>query len=236
MDFSGKTAFITGGAVGIGRAAAEILVKHGARVAVTDIQMPGLETLRAAHPESVVVYYCDVTQESSVRETVAKATEELGKIDILINNAGIFDVDRAPFVEQTPDIWKKKIDVNIWGTLYPTHAVLPQMMDRGYGRIINVASVAGTYGIRDMVDYSLTKGAIISFTAGLAREVGPYGITVNAVSPGNINTRQELPELSYLNRSGTPEECAQVIVFLASEEASFVSGANYIVDGSRKKI
>lgn len=236
MDFTGKTAFVTGGAVGIGKAAVEILVSHGARVAVTDINTHGLELLQRAYPQAVVTYYCDVTDEASVRETVSKATQTLGKIDILINNAGIFDVDRAPFVDQTPAIWKKKIDVNIWGTLYPTHAVLPQMIERNYGRIINVASVAGTYGIREMVDYSLTKGAVISFTAGLAREVGPYGITVNAVSPGNINTRQELPELSYLNRSGTPEECAQVIVFLASEEASFVSGANYIVDGSRKKI
>ena len=236
MDFTGKTAFVTGGAVGIGKAAVEILVSHGTRVAVTDINTHGLELLQKAYPQAVVTYYCDVTDEASVRETVSRATEALGKIDILINNAGIFDVDRAPFVDQTPAIWKKKIDVNIWGTLYPTHAVLPQMIERNYGRIINVASVAGTYGIREMVDYSLTKGAIISFTAGLAREVGPYGITVNAVSPGNINTRQELPELSYLNRSGTPEECAQVIVFLASEEASFVSGANYIVDGSRKKI
>ncbi len=236
MDFTGKTAFLTGGAAGIGRAAAELLVRCGARVAVTDIDDRGLETLQAAYPENMVCYHCDVTQEASVRETVTLATEKLGKIDILINNAGIFDVDRAPFVEQTPAVWKKKIDVNIWGTLYPTHAVLPQMIRRGYGRIINVASVAGTYGIREMVDYSLTKGAIITFTAGLAREVSAYGITVNAVSPGNINTRQELPELSYMNRSGTPEECAQVIVFLASDEASFVSGANYVVDGSRKKI
>lgn len=236
MDFAGKVAFVTGGATGIGKAVVEIIVHHGGKAVVTDINTKALEALQDCYPEAVVACCCDVTDEAAVRETVAKAQREMGKIDILINNAGIFDVDRAPFVEQTPDIWKKKIDVNIWGTLYPTHAVLPQMMAQGYGRIINVASVAGTYGIREMVDYSLTKGAIIAFTAGLAREVGPYGITVNAVSPGNINTRLELPELSYLNRSGTPEECARVIAFLASDDASFVSGANYVVDGSRKKI
>lgn len=124
MDFTGKTAFVTGGAVGIGKAAVEILVNHGARVAVTDINTHGLELLQRAYPQAVVTYYCDVTDEASVRETVSRATEALGKIDILINNAGIFDVDRAPFVDQTPAIWKKKIDVNIWGTLYPTHAVM----------------------------------------------------------------------------------------------------------------
>ena len=113
---------------------------------------------------------------------------------------------------------------------------VPYMIAQRSGRIVNLASVAGIYGIRDMVDYSLTKGAILSFTTGLAREVGEYNITVNAVSPGNINTYGNLPELSYMNRSGTPEECANVIAFLASDEASFVSGSNYVVDGSRKKI
>ena len=236
MNFSGKVAMITGATRGIGRAATEIIIANGGKVIATGRNEQVLKELVDEYHDKICTYKCDVSDELSVRQMVADATERMGKIDILINNAGIYMEDKAPFINQTSDMWKKKIDVNIYGTLYPTHEVLPQMIERRWGRIINIASVAGIYGIRDMLDYSLTKGAIIAFTTGLAREVGEYYITVNAVSPGNINTYNELPELSYMNRSGTPTECANVICFLASDEASFVSGSNYVVDGSRKKI
>ena len=157
-----------------------------------------------------------------------------GGIDILVNNAGIFRAHYQPFKDQISAYWKQKIEINILGTMYCTHAVMPGMMERRYGRIINVSSVAGVYGLRNMVDYSMTKGAVIAFTKALAKELGPSNITVNAVAPGNISTYSELPELSFLGRSGTAEECANVITFLASDEASFVSGQNYQVDGCRR--
>lgn len=236
MNFAGKVALVTGATKGIGKAVTDIFIRQGGTVIAVGRNGSALEALKEKYGEKLLSYQCDVADEQAVRDLVKAAIDKTGRIDILINNAGIYMEDKAPFVQQNSSIWKKKIDINILGTLYMTHAVLPHMIAQRGGRIVNVASVAGIYGIRDMVDYSLTKGAILSFTTSLAREVGEYNITVNAVSPGNINTYNDLPELSYMNRSGTPEECANVIAFLASDEASFVSGSNYVVDGSRKKI
>lgn len=236
MNFAGKVALVTGATKGIGKAVTDIFIRQGGTVIAVGLNGSALEALKEEYGEKLLSYQCDVADEQAVRDLVKAAIDKTGRIDILINNAGIYMEDKAPFVQQNSSIWKKKIDINILGTLYMTHAVLPHMIAQRGGRIVNVASVAGIYGIRDMVDYSLTKGAILSFTTSLAREVGEYNITVNAVSPGNINTYNDLPELSYMNRSGTPEECANVIAFLASDEASFVSGSNYVVDGSRKKI
>lgn len=236
MNFEGKIAVITGANKGIGRATTDTIIKNGGTVVAIGRNENELKEMQDTYAEKISVFQCDVSDEEEVNKVVDSAISKYGRIDILVNNAGIFSVDTAPFVEQESYMWKKKIDINIYGTLYMTHAVLPYMMERREGRIINIGSVAGIYGIRQLVDYSMTKGAVIAFTAGLAREVGPYNITVNTVSPGNINTRGELPELSYLDRSGTCQECANVIAFLASDEASFVSGANYVVDGCRKKI
>lgn len=238
MDFGNKTALITGGAKGIGRAAALKMASLGARVAVTDIDEKALREVESELGEGHLTLRCDVADEVSVRDTVKRVEEAFGCIDILVNNAGIFKEGVAPFVEQTPEIWKRKIDINIWGVLYMTSAVLPGMYSRGYGKIVNVGSVAATYGIINMVDYSMTKGAVVSFTAGLAREAIQHGVYVNCVSPGNIASTDihDQPALSYIGRSGTPEECANVILFLASDDASYVSGVNYIVDGCRKKI
>ena len=135
--------------------------------------------------------------------------------------------------------WKKKIEVNILGTMYCVSAVLPHMIKNHYGRIVNIGSVAGSYGIANMADYSMTKGGVIAFTKALAKETAPYGITVNTVSPGSINVTEEenvMPEHSFMGRAGTPEECASVVVFLSSDEASYVSGQDYRVDGCRKKM
>lgn len=153
MNFSGKVAMITGATRGIGRAATEIIIANGGKVIATGRNEQVLKELVDEYHDKICTYKCDVSDELSVRQMVADATERMGKIDILINNAGIYMEDKAPFINQTSDIWKKKIDVNIYGTLYPTHEVLPQMSERRWGRIINIASVAGIYGIRDMLDY-----------------------------------------------------------------------------------
>ena len=237
MDFSGKTALITGAGRGIGEACALQLALGGAQIVVNDLKAENLQELCQKLDQMNAAYLacpCDVADEAAVRAMVAKAIETFGKIDILVNNAGIFRAHYQPFKDQISAYWKQKIEINILGTMYCTHAVMPGMMERRYGRIINVSSVAGVYGLRNMVDYSMTKGAVIAFTKALAKELGPSNITVNAVAPGNISTYSELPELSFLGRSGTAEECANVITFLASDEASFVSGQNYQVDGCRR--
>lgn len=243
MNFTGKTAIVTGAAVGIGRETALLLARQGANVIAVDIrqsELAELQTLLEKIAPGAMTEICDVTDESQVRETVHRVLAACGKIDILVNNAGIYRTDVGFFTESNSQMWKKKIEVNILGTMYFTHAVLESMVRNRYGRIINIGSVAGVYGIQKMVDYSMTKGAVIAFTTAVAKEVAPYGVTVNTVSPGNINAdgrpEADHPWLSYMDRSGSVRECANVIAFLASDEASFVSGSNYLVDGSRKSI
>lgn len=240
MNFTGKTAFVTGISQGIGLAAARKLAQDGASLAVIDINAEGLESavhgIKNDFGTDILSFACDVSDEKAVQDTVEQTEKHFGKIDILVNNAGIYR-DEAKFFENTDsEQWKRKIDINILGTLYCTRAVLPGMISNGYGRIINIGSVAGVYGIRGMVDYSMTKGAVIAFTTALAKEVADKGVLVNTVSPGNIQVGIDLPDLSFMNRSGTPEECAEVICFLASDAASYVSGQNYLVDGCRKKM
>lgn len=241
MKFEGKTALVTGASIGIGRATAEQFAKNGGDVILADLNEAGLEEVKASLEgtgRKILTYVCDVADEERVKFVVKDAEEKLGKIDILVNNAGIWR-RYMPFTETTSDMWKNFIGVNILGTMYFAHEVLPGMIARGWGRIINLGSVAGVYGNGNMADYSMTKGAVISFTAALAKEVAEKGITVNCVSPGSVSNVQDVPEpseLPYMGRSGTHTENANLICFLASEEASYISGQNYQVDGCRKKI
>ena len=239
-EFEGKTALITGASAGIGRATARLLASQGADVILVDIDSEGLLRLKEELSEcgvAVDIYTCDVSCEERVNEIAKEVLSTHGKLDILINNAGIFRNDNIPFVEQNSDIWRRKIDVNIMGTLYFTYAFLPSMIERRYGKIINLASVAGKYGIAKMADYSLTKGAIIAFSKALAREVADKNVLVNTVSPGNIGEGYHSPSaLAYMDRNGTPSEVAELICFIASDRASYLSGEDYVVDGCRKKI
>ena len=240
MDFQGKFALVTGTSQGIGRDTARLLAQGGAAVACVDMNEEGLVTLRDeltqyGHP--VLTYTCDVSDEARVREIAADVLAKWGRLDILINNAGLWRCDIMPFVESTPAMWKRKIDVNIYGVMYFCHAFLPSMLEHKYGVIVNIASVAGMYGNANMADYSLTKGGVIAFSKALAREVADKGIRVNAMSPGNIsNVRLDHSTLSYMDRSGDPVECARLICFMASDEASWLSGENYVADGCRRKI
>lgn len=241
-DFKGKVAIVTGAGIGIGKAVLMQLARDGA--AVVSVDLNGENAARAAAAARAIgvtalSYAVDVSDEAAVHRMVADVEEKLGRVDILVNNAGLWRCDQGPFVESQSASWKKKINVNILGTMYVTQAVLGGMIDRKYGRIVNLASVAGVYGNKNMVDYSTTKAAIIGFTKALAKEMGEFGITVNAVSPGSINSEEEYrnnTELSFLGRSGSSDECANVITFLCSDAASYVSGQNYLVDGCRKKM
>jgi 3-oxoacyl-[acyl-carrier protein] reductase len=245
MRFEGKTALVTGAAVGIGRATAVKLASEGAQVVAIDLNEEKLASLReeiGGLGGKVLTLVCDVANEEAVNQAVAVAKEQFGMIHILINNAALWR-DRFSFWDTPIEIWKKYMDINVMGVVYCTRAVLTDMMSAGYGRIVNVASVAGVYGNAKMVHYSATKGALISMTAALAKEVCNKGVIVNAVSPGTVSPA-DIPDyeyvqesgMNYMERTGSDMENANLICFLASDEASYIAGQNIQIDGSRKKI
>jgi 3-oxoacyl-[acyl-carrier protein] reductase len=244
MDFIGRVALVTGASVGIGRAVALKFAESRADLALIDVNAEKLNTLEqelSQYHVKVRTYCCDVSNEQAVNAAVADSIMHFGKIDILINNAALWRFWK-PFTETSAEEWKKFIDVNIMGVVYCTKAVISGMLDNRYGRIINVSSVAGVYGNANMAHYSATKGAVISFTKALAKEVADRGILVNSVSPGSVSPSDyrdidyyEPSELSFMGRTGTARENANLICFLASDEASYISGQNIQIDGCRKK-
>ena len=190
MNFSGRCALITGAAVGIGRATALEMGRMGASLILLDVDFDKLKELKdellALSCERVLIYSCDISDATRVSGVVSDALETVGRIDILVNNAALWRL-RTSFVDMDMLDWARYFDVNVNGTAYVTKAVLPGMLDNGYGRIINVASVAGVHGNMNMACYSATKGAIIAFTKALAKEVTEKGVLVNAVSPGSVS-------------------------------------------------
>lgn len=245
MKFSGKVAMITGAGVGIGRAVALCMAEEGADLVLLDIQSQTLEELKkelSRFPVRVFTAVCDVADQAAVDAAVADAAAALGKIDILVNNAALWR-SYVPFGEETAELWQKFMNINVMGVYYCTHAVLDGMLQRGFGRIINVASIAGVYGNANMVCYSATKGAVIAMTRALAKEVSAKGVLVNAVSPGSVSDSSDRDidafqpsELAFMGRTGTDRENAALICFLASEEASYISGQNIQIDGCRKRM
>lgn len=244
ISFQGKTALITGAAVGIGRATALEMARMGASLVLLDVNAEQLTALKdelAPITQNVLVYTCDISDEAAVRGAVTDALAKAGHIHVLVNNASLWRM-HAPFTELDMNDWKRYFDINVTGTAYVTQAVLPNMLEMGYGRIINVASVAGVYGNAGMTCYSATKGAVIAFTKALAKEVSDKGVTVNAVSPGSVSPSTESDidytqpsVLSFMGRTGSGRENASLISYLASDEASYISGQNIQIDGCRKK-
>lgn len=244
MNFTNKVAMITGASAGIGRATALNFAKNGARVVLVDIDYEKLKKVKEEiedYTKEVLIFKCDISDEKGIYEIVREAEKELGKIDILVNNAAVWRC-WSSFEETPTEEWRKYLDVNIMGVVYATKAVLSGMLERRYGRIINVSSVAGVYGNANMVHYSATKGAIISMTKALAKEVSDKGVLVNSVSPGSVSPSEhsdvnysQPSEMSFIGRTGTVMENANLICFLASDEASYISGQNIQIDGCRKK-
>jgi 2-dehydro-3-deoxy-L-rhamnonate dehydrogenase (NAD+) len=246
FDFSGQTAIVTGAATGIGAAVARRLALAGATVAVADIDEQGATQVAAsiaadtegrAFPLTV-----DVTNAAFIEQAFSSVVARTGRIDVLVNNAGIAG-RAAPLCEQTEDDWRRIIAVNMDSVFHTCRAVLPQMRERKYGRIVNLASIAGKEGNPNMTGYSATKAAVIAFTKSLAKEVATEGITVNSVAPAVVRTRileQLTPaQVAYMTekipmrRTGSPEEIAAVVHFLASPDASFVTGQCYDASGGR---
>ena len=238
VNFKGKNVIVTGAAKGIGRAIVLGYARLGANVVAIDILEKELEkTVRdASEYNTKIKGICiSVSDEEAIRKAVRDSVEEFEQIHVLVNNAGIYPGNN--FITQKTEEWKRIIDINILGTMYPTQEILPHMIENGYGRIINLGSVAGEYGLDAFVDYSMTKGAVISFTKALSKLVGDKGITVNCVSPGTINTISEntlLDERTTLKRFGTPDELANAVMFLSIDEASYITGQNLLVDGGRR--
>lgn len=240
MSFGNKTVIVTGASIGIGKATALEFAKQGANVGIVDVNAEGLDLVKDEIEKigaNVSAYICDISDEKRVHEVAAAMIKEYGRIDILVNNAGIWRFFN-PFLETESREWKKMIDVNILGTMYFSQAVLGGMIENGYGRIINVGSVAGVYGNANMTPYSMTKGAVSSFTKALAKEVAQYGVTVNNVVPGSVRNEgtDNESELCFMNRTGKLEEYAYLICFLASDKAAYISGQDYQIDGCRRKM
>jgi 3-oxoacyl-[acyl-carrier protein] reductase len=246
FDLKGKVALVTGASSGLGRATAEALAANGARVAINfHRNQAGAE---AAHREittgggSAVVIQADVTQTVEVQSLVEQTVAEFGPVDILVNNAGSL-IERLRILELTEERWDEVIDLNLKSAFLCCRAVAASMMDRKTGAIINVSSIAGrTGGALGSIHYSAAKGGLITFTKGLAKELGPYGVRVNAVSPGVIDTpyheQFSSPEImkTYaaqipLGRVGTPPEVGKVICFLASEAAGYLVGETIEING-----
>ncbi len=240
-----KVAMITGASVGIGRAVAIQMAEKGAKLVLLDNNAETLKKLEEelkGYGAEMMPCVCDVSDEQAVNGAVQAATEKFGGVDILVNNAAIWRV-RGLFWENSMDTWRKLIDVNVMGVVYCTNAVLPKMMEKGYGRIVNVASVAGVYGNANMSVYSATKGALIAMSKALAKEVVKKGIVVNCVSPGMVSPSDHLDmeftketNKCYAGRTGSDRENADLICFLASEKNGYVVGQNIQIDGCRREI
>jgi 2-hydroxycyclohexanecarboxyl-CoA dehydrogenase len=245
MRLEGRTALVTGAASGIGAAVSRRLAAEGAAVAVTDLNLAGASGV-ADELGRGAAFELDVRSSDSVRAAVEAAESALGPIDVLVNNAGY---DEFAFFTQTDEgLWGRVLEVNLLGVIAVSHAVLPGMQERGGGRIVNVASEAGRVGSHGSSIYSAAKAGVIGLTKAIARESARFGVTCNAVAPGPIETPllmsapEQLGEIgerlirgmvaaTAMRRIGRPEEVAAAIAFLASDDASYVTGQSLGVSG-----
>ena len=245
MRLKDKIALVTGGAAGIGYATVERFLEEGATVAFFDVGAERVQqaeaSLKAIGPVSG--YEADVTDRAKIKAVVAEVIAQLGRIDILINNAGI--TRDAQFYKMTEEQFDEVVADNLTGVFNVSKAVVPCMMEHQYGRIVNASSVAGFSGNFGQSNYAATKAGLVGMSRVMARELAKYGITVNVVAPGGTDTDMfaavpdeiiaKLTAPMPMKRLATPREIANVYLFLASEEASYVSGETIFVDGANRK-
>ena len=239
MRLKDKVAIVTGGASGIGRSTTEDMVDEGAKVAIVDLDEEKGESLANELGEKAVFLKADVTDERSVKSVYSSVLDECGKVDVLFNNAGIGSQGASDKLEK--EEWEKVIEVNLTGAFLMTKQAIGEMKKSGGGSIINCASILGTVGQSETAAYTASKAGLVNLTRTLAVEFAGEGIRVNAVSPGYIETplldgldeatKDHLTSLHPVGRLGEPEEIAKAVTFLASDDASFITGANLLVDG-----
>jgi 2-dehydro-3-deoxy-L-rhamnonate dehydrogenase (NAD+) len=245
FDLSDRVAVVTGAAQGIGLAVAERLALAGASVVIADVNEKGGEEAArrlVTRGASVRFYKSDVSDPHSVRQTFETVLGAAGRIDILVNNAGVGG-RFAPIQEQTDDEWRRVMGIDLTGVFLCCRAVIPHMIERGYGRIINISSLAGKEGSPDMVPYSAAKAGVIGLTKALAREVARYNVMVNVVCPAIIETpllnemparkKELLLERTPVGRFGRPEAVAAMVHWLASDDVTYSTGAVFDLSGGR---
>jgi NAD(P)-dependent dehydrogenase (short-subunit alcohol dehydrogenase family) len=251
MRLKGKVAIVVGGANGIGRATSQVLAREGAKVMVADLDIEGADQLVSklnASGMTAIALKVDMTNQDDADRMVKTALEKFGQIDILANVAGgstgkFIREKLSPFSESSKKEWDLIIDINLTGPRNCTRAVINHMLDRRYGKIINFSSIFGMTGGKNAADYSAAKAGIIGFTKALALEVSGYGINVNCVSPGVVGTarvfafnkesQEKMIQGAVIGRMATPEEIANVVLFLASDESSYITGENIPVVGGK---
>lgn len=225
--FEGRVALVTGGARGIGRSIAERLRDLGGRVAIGDLQAPEVPGCFGVS--------MNVTDEGSVTNAVSRVRSEVGPVDIVVVNAGIFVIE--PFEETSLQSWQRTLDVNLTGGFLVTRAVLPGMRERGYGRVVVIGSSAGvTGGTKSVAAYAASKAGLMTLAKSIANEYAPHGITANALAPTLIDTdmianMRQLEDRIPVGRFGRPQEVADLVAYLASEHAGFITGAVVDING-----
>jgi 3-oxoacyl-[acyl-carrier protein] reductase len=241
FDFKGKTALVTGAGRGIGKEIALTLAKQGADVVVTDVADSVFETAKEvqAHNVQALAIKCDVSNFEEVQSTQKQVIEKFKKLDILINNAGVYP--QKPFLEMTAADWCTVVRINQFGVFYFTKVFIQGMVDRKYGKIVNLSSISGpVVAFPNLVHYSSTKAAISGFTKALAMEMAPHGVNVNAVAPGPIDVSAgqmdeamsaQIVRAIPVGRMGKPVDIANLVVFLVSDEANFITGQTIVSDG-----
>ena len=244
IDLKGKRAIVTGAARGIGFAIAERLLQSGATVTLWDIELPNLEKAQADLKSAGNVFSVevDVTQENSIKRGVELTYEHMGDVEILINNAGITG-GNATVWDMGITEWQKVLDIDLTGVFLCCRALAPRMMRKGYGRIVNIASIAGKEGNPTAAHYSAAKAGVISLTKSLGKEMVETGVLCNCVTPAVIETpmldqmtdehKNYMVSKIPLNRMGKPEEVAGLVAWLASEDCSFSTGAVFDISGGR---
>jgi 3-oxoacyl-[acyl-carrier protein] reductase len=250
-DFTGKVAIVTGSAGGIGKAIATKLAQDGATVIVSDVQVDKGQLTAQELGKNCIFVPCDISDVEQVNQLVAAAVKQYGRLDIMVNNAGINSgrpEDRVTIDKYPDETWHKIINVDLNGTFYCCKAAAKVMAEQKSGSIINISSIAGVVALRLQIGYVAAKAAIIKMTEAMACELGPMGIRVNAVSPGSTLTEgtrklfyskegsfssmaQRVVSFIPQGRPGEAAEIAEAVAFLASDRASYINGHNIVVDG-----
>lgn len=234
MTFNNRSAVITGAAGCIGRALAKEFVKHNVKLFLTDIDLEKLEAFAAelrSEGGHVTAYYLDVTDLDSITQAAEKILADAGRIDILVNNAGSWP--KGTSLETTDEAWLNIINLNLTSVFRISKAFGAKMKENGYGRIINLGSIAGIVGLPERCAYSVAKAGVTMLTKTMAMELAKCGVTVNCIAPGVIKDTPIPTAGTWLGRYGTGTEVANAIVFLASDETAFITGTEFPVDGGR---